>query len=1038
MRVLNTRYGQMTVPGDADLISQSLELYGEWAEAEISVLKDFISHGSLVLDVGACFGTHALAFADWVGIQGKVIAIDASPENFEYLKLNANSRRYSGAIELINVAASSEPTRRFNVTSDETNFGSVKAEQTPTGAVRAVTIDDLGLERLDFIKLDIEGMEAEALKGARNTLERFRPAVFFELNSVHCGLAVIDVLRPHDYNFFGIAIAAFNPGNFKNNQFNLFGSGRECGVLALPAESKEAFASHIGKHGFVPVHQADDLASVLFQKPQYLAEFKLDYVPKSQTEAQLQLLQDASETQLQQLRVASEAALRDLATLTVNCNAQREQLLQAEDNRAHLQNELLQTSLIVTEQSRQIDTMATRQAKLSSKIEELEKARAVQDSEILRLTNDNNTRAIEIERLLALSEVQSNELDRLRREIETREGVRSEMLTERSILMTELRRMNDLLSLAKLIEYYSPRFPLSTWFGGRASYQDARRKIAEAAQSPKFSSEEIASASSKDSREAIDAAENERIKHELPIVRRAFDQGFYLRGNPEDISLGIEPAEHYCRHGWREGRDPCPDFSTNFYLRENPDVAAAGVNPFWHYLVAGKDEGRLPNEPPQANSKIHSWLDSAVKGYRKTRTRSAETIDTVRLVDLLATKCDEGSMRLLISVGHDDYRNVPGGVQVCIQREERAASAAGIAYLNIHPAEPLETLSDRANSPDPQMNLVLSGVDIGIISMSSIVAATKSLADKQTSIDIVVHHLLGHSPEQICALTLATGHNRLWFWLHDFFSLCPSYTLQRNNVSYCGAPSSSSNACALCVHGEERSFHLERFQELFSALEVIAISPSQVMADNWSARGNLKPKKLITHPHMTLGWEASNFEDTIAPDDLKNIGIGFAGTCAPHKGWQIFKDLAKKGKQRGWKTRFIYLGTAREKNEGIESIHVHVTEDDPDSMIRAITDHKVDIVLHWPNWEETFSFTTFEAISAGAAVVTHTRSGNVAAAVRATGRGEILDGLEDLTAAFEDGRLETLAISTRRFRRSNRASVHRSSMTVDLLDRIGE
>ena len=73
----------------------------------------------------------------------------------------------------------------------------------------------------------------------------------------------------------------------------------------------------------------------------------------------------------------------------------------------------------------------------------------------------------------------------------------------------------------------------------------------------------------------------------------AFDAEYYLRTYPDVAGSRIDPLWHYCRYGWREGRNPNPSFNTRSYLAANPDVAAAGIDPFYHYLRYGKREGRL-------------------------------------------------------------------------------------------------------------------------------------------------------------------------------------------------------------------------------------------------------------------------------------------------------------------------------------------------------------------------------------------------------------------------------------------------------------
>ncbi len=82
-----------------------------------------------------------------------------------------------------------------------------------------------------------------------------------------------------------------------------------------------------------------------------------------------------------------------------------------------------------------------------------------------------------------------------------------------------------------------------------------------------------------------------------PAVLReegGLDAEWYLRRYPDLAEASVDPYEHYWEHGWREGRDPGPHFSTKWYLKTNADVAGRGINPLEHYLNIGRDEGREP------------------------------------------------------------------------------------------------------------------------------------------------------------------------------------------------------------------------------------------------------------------------------------------------------------------------------------------------------------------------------------------------------------------------------------------------------------
>ena len=80
------------------------------------------------------------------------------------------------------------------------------------------------------------------------------------------------------------------------------------------------------------------------------------------------------------------------------------------------------------------------------------------------------------------------------------------------------------------------------------------------------------------------------------------DQAWYLAQYPDVAAAGMDPVVHYLKHGWREGRDPRPDFSTVAYLALNGDVARSGQNPLIHYLRAG---GRGAFAPEDASTNWH-------------------------------------------------------------------------------------------------------------------------------------------------------------------------------------------------------------------------------------------------------------------------------------------------------------------------------------------------------------------------------------------------------------------------------------------------
>jgi FkbM family methyltransferase len=136
-----------------------------------------ICEGDIVLDLGAHVGTFT-RFALNRGA-AKVIAVEPEPSHIAFLKRTFDLELMSGRVCLIEAAVwREEGSTRFRsegVASRVTEVGPV--------SVRLTTVDKivsaLHLERVDFIKADIEGAEPHALIGAEETIRRFGPRMAF-------------------------------------------------------------------------------------------------------------------------------------------------------------------------------------------------------------------------------------------------------------------------------------------------------------------------------------------------------------------------------------------------------------------------------------------------------------------------------------------------------------------------------------------------------------------------------------------------------------------------------------------------------------------------------------------------------------------------------------------------------------------------------------------------------------------------------------------------------------------------------------------
>lgn len=138
--------------------------------------------GDIVIDAGGCYGDTALTFATMVGDSGKVYSFEMNKSNIEMFKKNCKSNAdLLKRVQLIEKPLYSKEGVEFFVEEKRagSTISSVGSETTGSCSVRSCTIDsfmtEFNLKKLDFIKMDIEGAELDALYGARNSIKSYKP-----------------------------------------------------------------------------------------------------------------------------------------------------------------------------------------------------------------------------------------------------------------------------------------------------------------------------------------------------------------------------------------------------------------------------------------------------------------------------------------------------------------------------------------------------------------------------------------------------------------------------------------------------------------------------------------------------------------------------------------------------------------------------------------------------------------------------------------------------------------------------------------------
>ncbi len=224
-------------------IGKSLKYYGEFSQLEAEVFKQICKSNDTVIEVGANIGTHTQIFSKLVGNKGVVLAYEPQRIVFQTLCANMALNSITNVYTFQEALGNEEkyikvPDLNFK---KQNNFGGVSLEKQLNGTpVKQSKLDNLvnKINRLRFIKIDVEGMEIDVLKGAKNLISKFKPMIYVENDRQEKSKELIELIQSYGYELYWHLPPLFNPNNFKKNKKNIFGNIVSVNMLCVHNDNK--------------------------------------------------------------------------------------------------------------------------------------------------------------------------------------------------------------------------------------------------------------------------------------------------------------------------------------------------------------------------------------------------------------------------------------------------------------------------------------------------------------------------------------------------------------------------------------------------------------------------------------------------------------------------------------------------------------------------------------------------------------------------------------------------------------------------------
>ena len=358
----------------------------------------------------------------------------------------------------------------------------------------------------------------------------------------------------------------------------------------------------------------------------------------------------------------------------------------------------------------------------------------------------------------------------------------------------------------------------------------------------------------------------------------------------------------------------------------------------------------------------------------------------------------------VLSVSHANYLVVLGGTEKVIYEEQAELGKRNVSYIQVYPYDSYDNCVKKKYF-DQLVGVNVDSVPVGNFTIVQIglILQLLNLSQVTNAVAIHVHHLMGLSILGVKCLIDIVQAQKLRFFLHDYYTICPQFNLLKDDKIYCGVPPVESEECRECIWGEKRKAHFSMVKTVFNSLKIDFVIPSRMAATIWSRSFPEYANTVRVVPHQIP--RKINENKTRRLERLSDSGyrpkIAYVGYESVNKGchtwWRVTSKMALKRDYR-----FFHLGASSMSIPGVNNIPVSFLNDGADAMVKALREHQIDIAFLWSICPETYSFTLYEAFAAGCLVVTNSLSGNIAEQIEGGSRGIVFRNETEMFRFFNN------------------------------------
>lgn len=240
------RWGELLLI-HGDMISEYINLYGEWCEGEVELFRRLLPGDGVAIEVGSNIGAHTVPISRFCA-KGRVFCYEPQRVIFQILCANLALNNVTNVVAQPSAVGDNnawieieggdyDRPWNYGAFSLVSGFSSEASfpDTTRKEPVRLLRLDDdphlQKISRLDLLKIDAEGFESDVLNGASGLIENFQPAIFAEANTPQNFERVQSELRRRSYRCYWVCSQRSRRNNFNQAQWLM--PGQDINLLGV-------------------------------------------------------------------------------------------------------------------------------------------------------------------------------------------------------------------------------------------------------------------------------------------------------------------------------------------------------------------------------------------------------------------------------------------------------------------------------------------------------------------------------------------------------------------------------------------------------------------------------------------------------------------------------------------------------------------------------------------------------------------------------------------------------------------------------------